>query len=125
MTSTGPRILISDDDLALVEALELILQRDGYEVNWTTSGQDVLDSITDPPDLYLIDIWLSHHDGVQICKQLKKIETTAQIPVVLMSAHQELAKLSNQAQADGFLQKPFEISELRLLLQQLLPPKNE
>jgi CheY-like chemotaxis protein len=68
------------------------------------------------PDLILLDLLLSGMDGKAICRQLKGAEATSHIPVILMSAHSQVTQIAEEAGADGWLAKPFEIEALLSLL---------
>lgn len=66
------KILVADDDPAIVEATTLILEEFGYDVDSTVDGQTIYKMEKDFPDLLLLDIWMSGQDGREICKYLKK-----------------------------------------------------
>jgi CheY-like chemotaxis protein len=74
------------------------------------------------PDLVLLDVWIPGTAGQELCRQLKQQEPLKQIPLLLMSAHHDLQKVSEQAGADGYLRKPFTknvlLSTIALALQQ-------
>jgi DNA-binding response OmpR family regulator len=108
------RILVVDDDPAILAALELVLLDAGYDVQTSTKNGEIVDAAINErrPDLVILDILLSGHDGRIICKKLKSEEKTMQIPVMLISAHPNGEEMSEEAGADGFLAKPFEIDTL-------------
>lgn len=104
--------MIADDDPGIVDAVEMLLEFEGYEVSSTIDGSTVLDMKTELPDLLLLDIWMSGEDGRDICKKLKQIELTKNIPVIMVSASKDIKESALQAGADDFLAKPFEMNEL-------------
>jgi DNA-binding response OmpR family regulator len=106
------KIMIADDDPGIVDAVEIMLGFEGYDVISTMNGATVLDMDNEYPDLLLLDIWMSGHDGRDICKILKQKETTKQIPVIMISASPELKKSATESGADDFLEKPFDIDVL-------------
>jgi DNA-binding response OmpR family regulator len=107
------KILVVDDKPDILDVLQQILEMEGYVVVTTTDGKEVLHLIhTEHPDLLLLDIWLPGCDGREICRQIKQQETLCLIPVLLMSAYQDVQQMVAQVGADGFIQKPFEISTL-------------
>lgn len=106
------RILLADDDPGILDAVGLLLEFEGYEVASTPNGASLLTMDNDLPDLVLLDIWMSGIDGRDICRQLKQQPHTQQIPVVLFSASRDIERSAIAAGADGFLAKPFEISDL-------------
>ncbi len=107
------RILIIDDDHDILEPISLILEAEGYVICTTEKGDEAYKNIdTFKPDLILLDILLSGNDGRTICKILKSQESTKHIPIVLMSAHPSAKLDALQSEANDFIAKPFETSEL-------------
>ncbi|HEY9533540.1 MAG TPA: response regulator [Mucilaginibacter sp.] len=110
--TTTKKIMIADDDPGIVDAIEMLLEFEGYQVTSTGDGADVLDLKDELPDLLLLDIWMSGEDGRDICKKLKQLEATKDIPVIMISASRDIKESAMAAGADDFLAKPFEMSEL-------------
>ena len=106
------RIMIADDDAAIVDVIELILSFEGYEVKSTMSGETLLAMNTDFPDLLLLDIWLSGWDGREICKKLKKEAASKETLIILTSASKDIELSAIEAGADDFIAKPFDIDDL-------------
>ena len=108
----GKKILVVDDDPDIRENLRTMLTQCGYEVDTTDEATQVISiSKKDPPDLILMDIWMSGSDGREISQQLKNTKETRDIPIVLVSANTDIEKSSKQIGVD-FLAKPFEMKEL-------------
>ena len=116
------RILIIDDDPGILFSLELLLQDAGYEVDTSTQDGEFAEAavMNRPPDLIILDILLSGHDGGTICKHLKSQERTNHIPIILISAHPNARAISDEAGADGFVAKPFDVDTLLEQVEQLL-----
>ena len=110
------KILIVDDDEAIGDALQLMLEDAGYEVEIQMDGHAVTHMQEPFPDLLLLDIRLSGVDGQTICWQLKYQEATRHIPIIILSAHRETQRIAREAGADTFLAKPFEMEELLTLV---------
>ncbi len=110
--SSSKKILIADDDPAIVDALQFMLEEVGYTVETTVDGDKVLRMADSKPDLLLLDIWMSGQDGRIICKELKNRNETKNIPVIMISANKDTEKFSKQAGANDFISKPFEMDEL-------------
>lgn len=106
------KILIADDNPAIVEAIALILEEFGYSVTTTSDGQTIYKMKKDLPDLLLLDIWMSGQDGRKICSYLKKHSLTKNIPIVMISASNSIEKSAREAGADDFLSKPFDMQDL-------------
>ena len=105
------KVLVADDDAAILDSLSIILEFEGYEVSTTLNGATLLD-MNEFPDLVLLDILMSGVDGRDICRQLKQNQTTSNIPVVLLSASKDIQQSALDAGAKDFLAKPFSIDDL-------------
>ena len=106
------KIMIADDDPAILDALEMLLVDEGYEVATASDGETVKKVQDDTPDLLLLDIWMSGEDGREIAKILKKHEKTKDLPIVMISASKDIDKSARESGADDFLAKPFDIEDL-------------
>lgn len=109
---TSKNIMIVDDDEGILDAVGMLLKYKGYQVTTCTNGNTILSMETEFPDLVLLDIWMSGTDGRNVCKQLKRKELTKSIPIIMVSASKDIERSAIESGADGFLAKPFEISEL-------------
>ena len=106
------KILVVDDDPDIRDNLRMMLTQYGYEVDTTDEANQVIAKTKkNPPDLILMDIWMSGSDGREISRQLKNTEETRDIPIVLVSANSDVEKASKQIGVD-FLAKPFEMRQL-------------
>ncbi len=106
------KILIADDDTAILDATKMLLELGGYEVHTAVDEETVAKAFKDPPDLLLLDIWMSGQDGKDICKRLKAQESTKHIPIILISASRDVKESAQEAGADDFITKPFEMKHL-------------
>ena len=106
------RILVVDDQPAIVELIQEILQSAEYRVETSLNGACLQHMGDDPPDLILLDILLGGEDGRALCQRLKEHEQTRHIPIILMSAHLVGQHDIEACQADAFLVKPFRVSTL-------------
>ena len=106
------RIMIADDDLAILDSVGIMLEFEGYDVKSTPNGATLLTMEDELPDLLLLDIWMSGTDGRDICKHLKEKASTRGIPIVMVSASRDIERSAIAAGADDFLAKPFDINDL-------------
>ena len=106
------KITVADDDPGILDAVGMMLEMEGYEVSATLNGNTILNFENPLPDIYVLDIWMSGSDGRELCKRLKSEELTKNIPVILISASNDLKRSAESAGADDFLAKPFEIDVL-------------
>ncbi len=107
------KILIAEDDHAIMEVVKIILQDAGYDIVGLTDGDEIIKRIVEhAPDLVLMDIWMGGQDGGLIARQLKLQKNTHHIPIVMISANNETEKISREAGANDFLLKPFNVDDL-------------
>src|SRR5436305_14833185 len=112
MSTRKKRILIADDDPAILDMLTLFLEDSGYEVETTTDGSNLRSFPQGFPDLLLLDIWMSGWNGRDICLHLKSQEATKHLPILLVSANRETKTIAREAGADDFVVKPFDLDDL-------------
>jgi DNA-binding response OmpR family regulator len=104
------RIIILEDDLYIRELLELFLQEEQFEVQSFSRARDFLRAVASiNVDLFLLDVMLPDGNGIEICKELKRSDISAEIPVILMSANYNGL---NPCPAEDFIRKPFDIDDL-------------
>lgn len=102
-------ILLVDDEPQTRDLLRLMLKRDGYEVYDAEDGFDALQKVESlQPDLVLLDVMMPDIDGIAVCEQIRANKTTADIPVVMLSArtHDEAVRRGIAAGATRYLAKP-------------------
>jgi two-component system KDP operon response regulator KdpE len=110
--SSGPRILIADDETQLRRAVKRSLEGHGYTVREAADGASSLRELgTFKPDVVLLDLMMPDMTGVDVCRELRK---TSQIPVIVLSVvGEERRKVEAlDAGADDYLTKPFGMDEL-------------
>lgn len=118
------RVLLVDDEADVREATSAMLEALGLQVVMAVDGQDALDRFLAERgaiDLVLLDLTMPRMDGREAFQELRRIQ--ADIPVILYSGyskHESLGETLAQG-FSGFLQKPFQMAELRMVLQHLLP----
>lgn len=111
----GEHILVIDDDPDVREALRLMLEPAGYQLNGHSTGPEGMKAIADaPPDLILLDIMLSSpSEGFHLAYELRMDEATRQIPIIMISAIGQTMGMdyakelgSEYVPAEQFLDKP-------------------
>ncbi|MES2437378.1 MAG: response regulator [Patescibacteria group bacterium] len=117
------KILVIDDDEAILHATKLILELQGYSVETYTNTACIKKLDKEKPNLILLDVMLSGEDGREICKKLKKHKATHTIPIILFSANARSAIIANQKEImnDGFIEKPFDMDHLIQTVRQFVP----
>ncbi|MBA2394435.1 MAG: response regulator transcription factor [Ktedonobacteraceae bacterium] len=113
MLESAKKVVLVDDDLDILEAIQAMLEDEGYIVITTDRGEDIEEILRlEHPDLIVLDMLLSGKDGREIAKHLKSQESTRHIPILMLSAHPRAAKEAQGFAINGFLAKPFEMDEL-------------
>ena len=120
-----PSILIVDDDEMMQETLSSVLRKGGYEIFSVTSGNEALSLIKkNIIDLVLLDMKLPDVDGLEIQKKIKALDT--EILVIIMTAYSDVqtAVSAMKSGAYHYINKPFELEELKLLIEKGLETKS-
>ena len=117
------RILVVEDDPAILELMDLMIQRLGFEPVLTTNGLDALDSVkTEVPALILLDIMMMPVNGWEFLEHLRAEPGFLEIPVIIFSAspaiEERMAQLNDRHL--GVLHKPVTYAELRDAINQYL-----
>jgi len=114
-TSIHPKknILVIDDAQDLLQVLELILGRFGYNVIVKNCPEGVFEFVQHTPiDLLLLDVRLRGVNGRYICQELKSNDKTNYFPIILMSSYPSSLIHLNECAADDFIEKPFNLNDL-------------
>ncbi|NWF91671.1 MAG: two-component system response regulator [Syntrophaceae bacterium] len=120
------KILVVDDEDRNLRLMTLLLTSFGYEVATASNGREALEKVREsPPDMILLDIMMPQMDGFEVARELKREDETRIIPVVMVTALNEVEDRVKalEAGADDFLSKPVDKSELRARVQSLLKVK--
>lgn len=110
------RILCIEDEPETTNLVQLILNREGYEVLGADGGEEGLRMVREEkPDLILLDLMMPDMDGWQVYQHLKEDEETRDIPVIVVTAKvQSIDKVLGLqvAKVDDYITKPFRPEEL-------------
>ena len=123
-----PRILVIEDEPGLQQVLDYNLRREGHEVllaHSATEGLRVANEMR--PDLVLLDWMLPDRAGTEVCRLLKSAKSTADIPVIFVTARSEEVDriVGFEVGAADYVVKPFSIRELVLRVQAVLRRSRE
>lgn len=111
------RILIFDDDAAILEVITIIFEENGYDVKISETSHDILEKVAEyQPDIILMDNWIPRIGGVEATKLLKNSEEFNHIPVIYVTANNDIAALASEAQADDYVSKPFNLDDLEAMV---------
>ncbi len=126
-------IMVVDDDRDIIDSLKMILEANGHQVSVKTDTDDLIESVKQElPDLIILDIIFPENPnaGFAAARELHKIERVKDIPVLLLSAVNQLSKMSfGFSESDisedfmpvkGFIEKPVEPAVLLAKVNELL-----
>lgn len=108
------QIVVVDDALEILEAMQYVLEDAGYSVRTSQKGEyaEGLINSKNIPSLLILDMVLSGKDGREICRRLKANASTRQMPILMISAHPTAHISVKKVGADAFLPKPFDVDIL-------------
>jgi two-component system cell cycle response regulator DivK len=107
------KVLIFDDDADILEVCTIVLQTNGFEVTTQRNCEDILAKIDRfTPDVLLMDNKIPPSGGIEACKTVRSSVEHAGLPIVFFSANQDVARLADEAGADHFIEKPFDLDTL-------------
>ncbi len=111
MSATGARILVVDDEPAIVRAVRANLDRHGFRVDTAATAQEAIEHAQNRPDLILLDLGLPDGDGLEVIRVVREQSDT---PIIVLSARGgERDKVrALDLGADDYLTKPFGLDEL-------------
>ena len=108
-------VLVVDDTVMNLHLLSDLLGKHGYEVRAVTSGRQALQAVEhDPPDLILLDIAMPGMDGYEVCRQLRAMERSKDVPVIFLTALTDTADKIRAFDTGGvdYVTKPFQFEEV-------------
>jgi len=114
---TEARIVLVEDEPDIAEVLRYNLEREGFRVEVEPRGDAALEAIRRaPPDLVLLDLMLPGLDGLEIARALKRDQSTAGLPIVMLTARgEEVDRIVGlELGADDYVSKPFSPREVVL-----------
>lgn len=112
MSRTTPRVMVVEDEEAFIEALEVGLAREGFDVVVARDGAEALSRFDEwAPDIMLLDVMLPKVSGTDVCRELRK---KSQVPIIIVSAKgsEVDAVVGLEVGADDYIVKPYRLREL-------------
>ena len=120
------RVLVVDDEPNILYALEETVRDLGFECIAACDGEDALIIARGAhPDLIITDVIMPRLNGFELCEKLKADAATSDIPVVMVTvrASERDRTQGSSAGADAYLIKPFHLTDLKEVIDKLLPPR--
>jgi CheY-like chemotaxis protein len=120
------RILIADDSKTICTQLRRVLEKEGYDVRITDSGDEALREIREAcPQLLILDINMPGLDGYEVCAQLKQMgEPWSQLPIVFLTSVNAHALYLLGASMGAYLKKPVSEDALRSTVARVLSERH-
>lgn len=109
------KILIVDDEEHILELLKFNLEKNGFEVFSSDNGEDCIVLIEQHNvDLLVLDLMLPGMDGIDVCKEIRKMDRFQSLPIIMLTAKGEETDriLGLELGADDYITKPFSVREL-------------
>jgi len=105
------KILVVEDDAAILRVLQLELEHEGYEVEVARDGLTGLEKALKEPDLVILDLMLPKMDGIEVCT---RVRAKSAVPIIMLTAKDRIPDrvAGLDTGADDYLTKPFSIDEL-------------
>ncbi|HEY6554830.1 MAG TPA: response regulator transcription factor [Vicinamibacteria bacterium] len=108
------RVLLIEDDHDIAEAISYQLEKVGLQVKVARTGEEGLEAVRRGADLVLLDLNLPGMDGLEVCRMIRRQNTTAHVPIIIVSARADEVDrvLGLEMGADDYMVKPFSLKEL-------------
>lgn len=109
------RLLIVEDDTKILELLTWHFVREDFQVATTVDGEEALVlAVETPPDIVLLDWMIQGLAGIEVCRRLRRLPETANVPIIMLTARGEEADRIRglETGADDYVTKPFSPREL-------------
>ena len=120
----GKKIIVIDDDQLNVKLVKSRLESSGYEVITASDGDEGLTKIQqERPDLIILDIQMPKMNGYTFMIEFKKLEDLNKIPVLVLTAHEEMQPIFTLKGVRGYLVKPLNFDKLFEKMNALLGPQ--
>ena len=115
------KVLICDDDADILFICSYIFEKQGIEVITRTHCNNIVETVRDvKPDVILMDNWIPDSGGIVASRSIKEDIDLNHIPIIYFSANNDIQALANEAGADAYLAKPFDLEDLRKITTSLI-----
>ena len=114
------KVLVVDDEKAIVKGIAFSIQNDGNEVDCAYDGEEALEMIkAGDYDIILLDVMLPKMDGFEVCRQVREF---SKVPIIMLTAkNDDTDKISGLTNgADDYVTKPFNIMEIKARMEAVL-----
>ncbi|WP_346985194.1 response regulator [Chryseobacterium sp. POE27] len=117
-------IFILEDETGIRDALQLLLSFEDYDVrSFSTVDSFNKRDLSAKPDIFILDVMMPDGSGIEVCNELRNTPETANIPIMIMSAHAKDTEVTSRCNADEFVSKPFDIDDVLVKIENLIGQK--
>lgn len=109
------RVLLIEDEPNIIEAINFILTRDGWDVVTHSNGHDAMDAVRErAPDVVILDVMLPGRSGYEILEDMRADEAMSNLPVLMLTARGQTRdrEMAEKIGASRFMTKPFANSDV-------------
>jgi len=115
------KVFVFDDNRDILDLCTFILEDAGYEIKTSESANDIESQVAAyMPDIIFMDNWLPDLGGIQATRAIKSNPDLKHIPVIYFSANNDISALADEAGADSYLSKPFDIASLEEIVRKYI-----
>ncbi len=114
-------IWVVDDDEGILDVTRIVLTEAGFDVETINSEKKLEKHLqTQLPHLILLDVLIGGVDGADVARKLKKLSTTKEIPIIMMSANIDIKIKALESGVDDYIKKPYDILDLEKMVRSYL-----
>ena len=121
MITNTKKIMVCDDDQGILDVIQMLLETENFTVYTEVHSPNLISSIQlHSPDLLLLDLWMPIMAGDELLKTIRLNEEIKNLPVIILSASIDGSDIAEDAGADAFVAKPFDMNDLISKVRSLL-----
>ncbi|WP_210149035.1 response regulator [Chryseobacterium scophthalmum] len=113
MINNTKKIMVCDDDQGILDVIQMLLETENFTVFTEIHSPNLINNIKSiSPDLLLLDLWMPFMAGDEILKIIRASKEIKDLPVIVLSASVDGSDIAEDAGANAFIAKPFDMNDL-------------
>jgi CheY-like chemotaxis protein len=121
MITNTKKIMVCDDDQGILDVIQMLLETENFTVFTEIHSPNLISNIkSNSPDLLLLDLWMPFMTGDEVLKSIRLSEDIKDLPVIVLSASVDGSDIAEDAGANAFIAKPFDMNDLIYKVKRLL-----
>ncbi|WP_404986092.1 response regulator transcription factor [Chryseobacterium sp. M5] len=121
MITNTKKIMVCDDDQGILDVIQMLLETENFTVFTEIHSPNLINNIkSNSPDLLLLDLWMPFMAGDEILKTIRASKEIKDLPVIVLSASVDGSDIAEDAGANAFIAKPFDMNDLIFKVKGLL-----